>query len=367
MNARHIRIIAMQELRGLSQERTIVSAIFLQLFIALFSSSLVVGLVAMYDPAALGPRGTEFEVAVCGSGDRLVDLLDARPDIHAVSVSLGAGLEALEEGRIAAVVNVPDTPPDAYEPLLITVWLNRNDIRSSIVAASLREPLQTLEQELRNARSERLEHRVISPEFPERPSGGRYFEFVFGLLVPVLLFLPAVVSGAIVIDSITEEFQQKTLETLLSTPISFADLLRGKVLAAYILVPVQAGAWLLLLAANGIRTAAPVEVLLHISIIALDLILAGAVIALHYRERTAAQFVFSILLVTLLFAVLAVPANPVNMVVRLAVGSAGAEHWLMLGAEAAVALQLAVMTAWLARRSGRPDQLRKPDAGLQET
>jgi len=43
MKARHLSIIAKKEFRGLFNERTILLAILLQLFIALFSSFLMVG------------------------------------------------------------------------------------------------------------------------------------------------------------------------------------------------------------------------------------------------------------------------------------------------------------------------------------
>lgn len=367
MNARHVRVIALQELRGLGREKTIVSAILLQLFIALFSSFLMVGLVAMYDPAALGPASTEFNIGVSGAGDDLEDLMDAGPGLRPRSMPLGDAMAALREGRLSAVVYVPDTPPDAEEPILVTIWLVENDIRSSLVAASLKEVLGSFEQEIREVRADRLEHRAIPLEFPPMPSGGGYYEFLYGLLIPLLLFLPAIISGALVIDSITEEFQHRTLETLLSTPVSFPDVLRGKVLAAWVLVPVQAGAWMLLLAANGIGIASPAEMLLHASLVALVLILAGSLVALYYRERSTSQFVFSIGLIALMLVVLAIPENPVNLVVRLAVGAAGPAHWLMLGAEAAVAALLAVLVAMLARRVIGPGRLRNPDARSEET
>jgi len=46
--------IAGRELSGLRAEKTILLAIAIQLFIAAFSSFLVVGLVSMYDPGSLG-------------------------------------------------------------------------------------------------------------------------------------------------------------------------------------------------------------------------------------------------------------------------------------------------------------------------
>ena len=54
----------------------------------------------------------------------------------------------------------------------------------------------------------------------------------------------------------------------------------------------------------------------------LFLILLRALVALHYRERTSAQFIFSTALVVVFLFVMAVPITP-NLMVRLAVDTAG--------------------------------------------
>ncbi len=58
MKARHLSIVAKKEFRGLFNERTILLAVLLQLFIAMFSSFLMVGLTSMYDPTSLSKRIT---------------------------------------------------------------------------------------------------------------------------------------------------------------------------------------------------------------------------------------------------------------------------------------------------------------------
>ena len=53
MNGRNIWIMARKELSGINYEKTILFAILLQLFVAMFSSFLMVGLTSMYDPSSL--------------------------------------------------------------------------------------------------------------------------------------------------------------------------------------------------------------------------------------------------------------------------------------------------------------------------
>ena len=84
----------------------------------------------------------------------------------------------------------------------------------------------------------------------------------------------------------------------------------------------------------------PLLILLHVTLGTLLLILLGAFCALYYRERTAAQFVFSTALVVLLLLVLALPYNPLNLVARISVGTAGAMQWVVLAVTCLAVLAL---------------------------
>jgi ABC-2 type transport system permease protein len=97
---------------------------------------------------------------------------------------------------------------------------------------------------------------------------------------------------------------------------------------------------------NGIHVAGVVPILLHVSVASLLMILLSTFVALHYRERTSAQFIFSTALVVVLIGVLSLPANPANLIVLLSVGAAGSGHWIVLMVMAGV---LAVSMAALNR------------------
>jgi ABC-type Na+ efflux pump permease subunit len=127
----------------------------------------------------------------------------------------------------------------------------------------------------------------------------------------------------------------------------------GKILACEILVPVQAGAWLILLAVNGIRIENPVPILILVAVASLILILLSALTALHYRERTAAQFIYSTALVVVILLVVAVPENPLNLIVRASVGNAGPEIYGAILLVSATAGILGYATHIFAERVGR--------------
>jgi ABC-type Na+ efflux pump permease subunit len=333
VNPRHLWLVARKDLRGIGKERTILLAIFLQLFIALFSSFLMVGLASFYSPDTLDRiPGAQYAIAYTGNDSAIERLLLENRDFRVYRMDFSEAVAALGERKLSAVVYVPDTAPDAEEPVKISLYVLQNDIQAAVVQVKIRDVLLAYEDELRDIRSDRIERQPFPLEIPPASGSGDFYLFIYGLLVPLLLFMPAIISATLIIDLITEEYQNRTLETLLSTPLTMSDVVWGKILACTLIVPLQAGAWLLLLRVNGIAVAGTPAILLHVSAASLVLILVGALIALFYRERTAAQFIFSFAAVGALFLLLAFPGNPLNTVTLLATGSAGPGHWgLLLG------------------------------------
>lgn len=329
MRGRRVLAVAKKELLSLKSEKTIAFAIFLQLFMAMFSSVLVVGLTTLYDPSAVSQlRGADYHVALAGEGEELLSYLGREEGLRVHRMELSPAIASLKERRISAVIYAPGTGMHAEEPIRLTLYTLQNDLQATVVIAKIREALLDYERDARSAREWRLDERPVPLDMPPG-GGGAFFEFVYVMLLPLLLFLPVVISAGLAIDLITEEYQQHTLETLLSTPLSFGEAIWGKVTASLVPVPLQAGAWLLLLMANGIAIASPLAILVLVTLLSIPVVLTGALIALHYRERTNAQLIFSIAVILAIFALLALPVNPVNATIRLAVGTAGVE-WIGL-------------------------------------
>jgi len=353
MNARHVWTVAKKEFRGIGHERTIVLAILLQVFIAMFSSFLVIGLTSLYDPASMDRAGGVYAVGYAGANSPLRGILEADDTFAVYQMDLSPAIAALKERQLAAVVYVPPTQPGAVEPVQVTLYTLKNDIQAAVVGVELKEDFEEYEALLRHVRADRLAAAPIEVAVPEGAGGQSFFLFIYGLLIPLLLFMPAIISASLIIDFITEEYSARTLETLLSTPLTFTEILWGKVVAAWVLVPLQGGAWLLLLALNGIAVHNIVEVLIHVSAASLVLILLAALTALHFRDRTNAQFIFSTGLVAVLLAALAVPANPANFIVLLAAGAAVPWHWVVLAIVLCGTLLLAAVTDRYARTIAR--------------
>jgi ABC-type Na+ efflux pump permease subunit len=314
--------IAGRELRVLGREKTIVLALLIQLFIAAFSSFLVVGLVSLYDPGSV--EGYEVEVAV--TGDARADLLAAVAETPSLGGqgydSRDAALTAFENGRVDAVL-ATDTGDGRVQ---VEAIAPDSSVRTTLVVVQLRDALRTFERGERADRAPYLEYTPL--ELPPEGTSSPYYSFTYTVLVPLLLFLPVFISGSIAVDSLTEEFERGTLELLRVAPISLLDIVDGKLFAAAILAPAQAALWIALLRFNGTAVSNPVVLLGLVAAFSLLVVGMGSAVGLLAPDRRAAQFLYSLGVLAAFGGATLLPGSPANTVAKLAIGSADAVTYL---------------------------------------
>lgn len=314
----HRRVtIAKRELAGLRAEKTILLAIGIQLFIAAFSSFLLVGLVSMYDPASLG--GAEIEVA--GSGDAVADLERAAADVPGASVTRyadsGAARQAFDRGTADAVV-IADR--DADGRIAVRTIAPDSTVETTVIVVQLRELLRAYEL---NERTDRAAYLSQSPlALPSETGSTPYVTFTYTVLIPVLVFLPVFISGSLVVDSITEEIDRGTLELLRVAPISIGEIVDGKALAAVLIAPGQALLWLMLLRLNGTPVAHIPSILVVMTALTTLVVALAIGITAVTPTRRGAQFLYAVGVLVLFGGATAIAGGPANAVARLAIDSA---------------------------------------------
>jgi ABC-type Na+ efflux pump permease subunit len=325
-------VLARRELRVLSAEKTILLALAIQLFIAAFSSFLVVGLVSVYNP---GTEAAVLEpVGVTGNAsDDLLETLDERPGLRAREFATEeAAMEAFAEGRVRAVL-VSEHRDDR---IFVTALAPESELRTTLTVVQVREALRAYERDQRGERLAFLDARPL--DLPPQVESSPYYGFTYTVLVPLLLFLPVFISGSIAVDSLTEEIERGTLELIRVAPVSMSEIVDGKLLAAAGLAPAQAAVWLGLLSLNGTRVAQPVLLLATVAALALAITGMGAGVALLSPDRRSAQFLYSLGVLLLFGGATLLPGDPANTVALLAVDSATTGTYLAVGAYVAAAV-----------------------------
>ncbi|MFB6354885.1 MAG: ABC transporter permease [Halobacteriales archaeon] len=337
--------MAGRELASLRREKTIVLALLIQLFIAAFSSFLLVGLVSLYDPGAVAGTGIAIGVAGNASGTVTGAVADDGP-WRLVEYDDGGDAEAaFRAGRVDALLLAEETRAGR---IAVEALVPDESVRSTVVVVELRAALEALERERRQALAHRLERPPVP--VPDVPASPPTFAFTYTVLLPLLVFLPVFISGSVAADAITEELDAGTLELLRVTPLSAVEIVEGKMLAMAALAPAQAALWLGLLWLNGTRVARPLAILALVAATATVVVVLGTGLALGLRDRQSTQLVYSLGVIVLFVAASALPETPANAVARLAVGSHGPATLAMVAEYVVIGVAaVPVLRRWVAR------------------
>jgi ABC-type Na+ efflux pump permease subunit len=308
-----------KELNSVLRDRTMVIAIIIQLFIASFSSALLLGLLALYDPdTVMQYSGSSVHVGlVSPAGDPLQSYLSAR-GIPATSFSsLDSAERAYYNGRLNAILVVPQAAGGLVN---VKLYLADSDF-ALIIRTVLQTPLKQYEN------YQRAQRGVVVRYSDLQGKPATAFEFIYSVLLPILMFFPAFVAGSMVIDSLTEEVENNTLQTLISAPISINGIVNAKISAAVLLAIVQCSAWLGLLWINRISVQNAAWVL-SLGILVAGITATGAaLVAVLFRDRERAQFVYSLALLAAVAISTLAGLSPVQTLSRLAIGDYYTSGW----------------------------------------
>jgi len=278
--------IVKRELRAIAKDKTIMIAILIQLFIASFSSVILTGLMSFYDPESLLTVGFNARVGVIG--DVSSPLIGFLRDLHLTVRMFPSPLEAesaFRDGRVDAVMLIPE---DNGGIVNVQLFLPKSESLSIMMLTILKEPMKRYENYLREQRGVHLRYSNVKGRSPVT------YEFRYSFAIPLLMLFPAFVAGSMVIDSISEEFENRTLETLRAAPVSLNLILGAKIAAALFLAIVQCILWSILLRFNGIRIQNQELVVLLAVVIAAIIAVGSALISMYFKDRERSQLVYSL-------------------------------------------------------------------------
>ena len=281
--------VVKKEIASVLRDRTILIAILIQLFIASFSSALLLGMLSLYDAdTILRMSGSLIRVGVVNANkDQLAVIMGGRGVMVTPFDSFPEAETAFYEGRVNAIV---DTPQDADGVTEIKLYLPDSDTFSSLIRMIIQEPLKQYENYLRTQQGIAVRYTDLKGE----PSTS--FEFVYSVLLPILMFFPAFVAGSMSIDSLTEEIENNTMQTLLSAPLTVNGMISAKILSVIILSGLQCAAWLLLMQSNGIAIQNAGWVFLLALIVSGITATSAALGAILLKDRERSQFIYALML-----------------------------------------------------------------------
>ena len=331
-----------REIKLLRKEKTIMFAILIQFFIASFSSVILLGIMVYYDPSSMGQNATaRLDLGVLGNEhSQFSTYLQERRHHVLYYRDMTAAESDFKSGRLDAIIYIPDEKNGIVEMKLV---LPEMDAQATLVLMLLKEPMERYENYLRARDGVALRYQDVRG----RPFTTR--EFLYTIIIPILMFFPAFIAGSMVIDSISEEIENKTLDTLLAAPVSINWVTGAKIIASVVVGAFQCMLWIILLAFNHFYVQNGLLILgLSVAVTATVAMLALAV-ALGFRDRERSQFIYSLVILVLFSLTYLVDPSPFALVARLATGDPMVGI-LQLGAYLAALILMALITPFITRR-----------------
>jgi ABC-2 type transport system permease protein len=338
-------VIARRDVASLSREKTIVLALFIQLFVAAFSSFLVVGLTSLYDPGSVS--GGQVAVGVSGEHtDALIEAAEEQESVRAVGF---ASNEAARGAYVDGELNAALLTTDSEGRITVEVLAPEENIRTTLIVTEIRDLLEAVERNERIVRAGSLDRQTVP--VPGEVDASPYFGFTYTVLVPLLLFLPPFISGSIAVDAFTEEIERGTMELLRVAPVTLVDIVDGKAMGMIAIAPLQAALWILLLGFNGIGVANPVPLLAVVTAFATVVVVLGLMLGLLTGTRRQAQLLYSVVVLLVFGTLVFLPEHPATTVAKLAVDSPTTLTFLHVAGYAVAAVVLYLLARAVTRRT----------------
>jgi len=313
--------IVKKEIASVLRDRTILIAILLQLFIASFSSALLLGMLSLYDADTIlrfGGAGIRFGVVSSTEDNQLSVLMTSR-GLNVIPFStFDQAQTAYYEGGVNAIIDAPQNTNGLTE---IKLYLSDSDTVSSLIRMVIQETLKQYENYLRTQKGIDIRYTELKGE----PSTS--FEFVYSVLLPILMFFPAFVAGSMSIDSLTEEIENNTLHTLLSAPLTVNGMISAKITSVIILSGLQCAAWLVLLKSNEVAVQNTGWIFLLALIVSGITATAGALGAIAFKDRERSQFIYALMLLATVAISNLLNLSPIATLSRLAIGDHYVSGW----------------------------------------
>ena len=308
-------VLLRKELKSIKKEKTIIFAILIQLFVASFSSVMLMGMMSFYDPTTIGDNSPiNLKVGIVGhTYSPIVHFIEREDNLTVARFGdLDSAQQAFQSGRVDVVMTIPHSNGGIVD---MDLFLPESDTQSTIALMALNDPLKEAESYLRRMNGIEMNYTDIEGE------SHTSYEFLYSIIIPLLMFFPALIAGSIVIDTISEELEHKTLDTLWAAPVSLHQIFSSKIFAAILTAFVQCVLWIMLLQFNTFSVENFPNVLSLSVIIAATIACGAALIGLHFKDRERAQFVYSIALLFTAGLSYLLDPSPFNLITRLATGN----------------------------------------------
>ena len=221
------------------------------------------------------------------------------PIINVVPLSYNSSLNNIAEGKTTGFLYVPgnvDQKIRLGQTIDMTVYLDSSDPKSSVVRDEVNSTTQIISQSYSNTLSaSAVPQNTTTPTVNQESTGESLpLQIITKVMLVILLFLPLLLFGNMIIDTIVGEKERKTGEILIAMPMSQAQIIIGKSMAVVLTISLQVAMWLIILLIAGFHIDNPVLVFIFIFLTSIPIIGITSVVAAYSKNFKEAGIGLSI-------------------------------------------------------------------------
>ena len=215
------------------------------------------------------------------------------PDIiNVIPLNYNSSLNNVAIGKTTGFLYVPGNAVQDIQKgqaVNMIVYLDVSDPKQSVVMDEVNSTAILIANSYSSSlTSSAAPQNTTSPSINQQTTGESLpLQIIKKVMLAILLFLPLLLFGNMVIDSVVGEKERKTAEMLISMPISHANIIIGKSMAVALTISLQIAMWLIILLIAGFNISNPLLVFLFIFLSSIPIIgitTAVAAYSKNYKE-----------------------------------------------------------------------------------
>ncbi|MFH0862739.1 MAG: ABC transporter permease [Candidatus Altiarchaeota archaeon] len=290
-------IISHREISAMLKERSFLLMILLELLLVSSSGLLSVGYVLMTSPESSSTltqlSSLVYVGVVSDTPEGFSKAFDAGGVHYTYYSSFPVAYRDFTDGLTDAVV-VGDLTEDS-KPSVVKVFVPSNSPKAPITKLALKRVFLGLEDSIRLQKVEEYAPRLqyATYRIMNFKPQARHAEIYFIFTLPLLLFLPCVVSGSLAIDGITQDLESKRMINLAAAPLTYAQIVFGKSFGSFLLAISQSALWLAVMSATFISPQNHLTLLIICALYAAIFMNAGTIIALYVKRMKNSQILYT--------------------------------------------------------------------------
>jgi ABC-2 type transport system permease protein len=220
-------------------------------------------------------------------------------DLTVIPLSYNNSMNNIANGKTTGFLYVPgnvDQKIRSGQTIDMTIYLDSSDPKSSVVKDEVNSTTQIISQSYSNTLTDAVVPQNTTIPTVKKESTGESLplQIIKKVMLVILLFLPLLLFGNMIIDTVVGEKERKTGEILIAMPMSQAQVIIGKSMAVVLTISLQVAMWLVILLIAGFHIDNPLLVFIFIFLTSIPIIGITSVVAAYSKNFKEAGIGLSI-------------------------------------------------------------------------